>query len=185
MQTLDSLAALIHFLPRTGMEWRGLTWVPSTGCSGQCHCPRLLCAGLQGPLEVGLAAALHSSSLACSLPVGSTKTVQRPLQCSPCGIMAEQSWGHGPSSPVWDDGPRPGCSVGAPGQAPAISIPEPPGTPGPRRSRSGIDPWSPPYWACSSEVFWQQRKHPLGCDSGSSPRPLHRRRRYHCGHHHS
>lgn len=125
-----------------GLEWSGEARprVPSTGCSGQCHCLKLLCTGLPGPLELGLAAVLQSSSSAGSLPVGATKIMQRPLQCSPCGIMAEQSWGHRPSSPVCDDGPRPGCSVGAPGQVSAISTREPPGTPGPRRSRSGIDP---------------------------------------------
>lgn len=102
---------------------------------------RLLRTGLQSHLEVGLAAGLQSSSSACSLPMGVAKTVHHhPLQCSPRGIMAEQSWGHRSSSPVWDDGPHPGCSVGAPHQAPAISTPEPPGTPGPRRNRSDIDP---------------------------------------------
>lgn len=98
------------FVSCQGPEWSGEAWpgVPSTGCSGQCHCLKLLRTGLPGPLELGLAAVLQSSSSAHSLPMGATKIMQRPLQCSPCGIMAEQSWGHRPSSPVCDDGPRPG-----------------------------------------------------------------------------
>lgn len=102
---------------------------------------KLFCTGLQGPLEVGLTQSCKAPPWpAASLPMGVTKIVQRPFQCSPCGIMADQSWGHRPSSTVWDDGPRPGCSPGAPGQVPAISIPKPPDTPGPRHSRNGIDP---------------------------------------------
>lgn len=101
---------------------------------------KLLCTGLQGPLEVRLLQSCKAPPWPPAFPFGITKMVQRPFQCSPCGIMAEQSWGRRPSSSVWNDGPCPGCSLGAPGQAPAISAPEPPGTPGPRRSRNGTDP---------------------------------------------
>lgn len=138
-----SLAALIHFLPRTGMEWRGLAWGPQYWLFWPVSPSQVSQHRSARPSGGGAGCSpvvLQSSSLARSLPMGATKIVQRPLQCSPCRIMAEQSWGHRPSSPVWDDEPCPGCSVGAPGQAPAISIPEPPGIPGPHRSRSGIDP---------------------------------------------
>lgn len=58
--------------------------------------PRLLCTGLQGPMEAGLPAILLSSSLACSLPMGATKMAQGSLQFSPHGVMAEQSGDAGP-----------------------------------------------------------------------------------------
>lgn len=44
-------------------------------------------------------------------------------------------------------------------------------------------PWSPPCWVWSCVASWQRRRHPPGCDDGSSLVAWYKHRTYHSYHH--